>query len=89
MLRCLFVLIVLAQPVLGQSGPKGARCTAYASGKTVAKYNCLASRDSSGNINFIQWEHGTASTGLGGAWKRAGKDCFASSESPTWKICLD
>jgi len=88
MMNFVIAAIVLMQPVFVQSGPKSERCSAYASGKVVAKYNCLASRDTGGAVNFIQWENGTASTGLGG-WKRSGKNCFASSESPTWKICID
>ena len=89
MSRILIVLIVaLMQPVFAQGGPASKKCTAYASGKKVAQYNCLASRDTGGGVNFIQWEHGTASTGLGG-WKKSGKNCFASSEEPTWRICVN
>ena len=73
---------------MAQQGPTSMQCTAYANNKVVARYNCLAGRDASGKINFIQWEDGTASTGLGG-WKQAGAKCFAAEESPSWKICVN
>ena len=68
------------------NGPSTSSCTAYSNGKVVGNYNCLAGRDANGAINFIQWEDGTASTGLGG-WRRVTKDCFAASEYSKWKIC--
>ena len=71
-----------------QQGPASMQCTAYANSKVTAQYTCLASRDTNGKVNFIQWEHGTASTGLGG-WKQAGSKCFASTENPSWKICVN
>jgi hypothetical protein len=71
-----------------QQGPRSATCTAYMSGNVVGTYNCLAGTDQSDSVNFIQWEDGTASTGLGG-WRRSGKNCFAASEQPSWKICRD
>ena len=71
-----------------QQGPASMQCTAYANSKVAAQYTCLASRDTNGKVNFIQWEHGTASTGLGG-WKQAGSKCFASTENPSWKICVN
>lgn len=74
------------RPGFPQQGPTGAACTAYMNEKVVARYNCLAGIDQRGSVNFIQWEHGTASTGLGG-WVRSGKNCFAASEEPRWKIC--
>jgi predicted negative regulator of RcsB-dependent stress response len=70
-----------------QQGQASMRCTAYANSKVAAQYTCLA-RDTNGKVNFIQWEHGTASTGLGG-WKQAGTKCFASAENLSWKICVD
>jgi hypothetical protein len=74
--------------VFAQQGPTSASCTAYMSGKAVARYNCLLGTGQGGQVNFIQWEDGTASTGLGG-WVKAGKDCFAASEERSWKICQD
>lgn len=74
------------RPGLTQQEPTGASCIAYMNDKVIARYNCLAGTDQSGSVNFIQWEHGTASTGLGG-WARSGKNCFAASEEPRWKIC--
>lgn len=71
-----------------QQGPTGSSCTAYMNDKVVAQYNCLAGTDQSGKVNFIQWDDGTASTGLGG-WKRSGNNCFAATEQPQWKICRD
>ena len=75
-------------PGSSQEGPTSASCTAYMSGKVVARYNCLVGTSQGGQVNFIQWEDGTASTGLGG-WVKAGKDCFAASEQRNWKICRD
>lgn len=74
------------RPGLTQQGPTGASCIAYMNDKVVARYNCLAGTDQNGSVNFIQWEDGTASTGLGG-WVRSGKNCFAAREEPRWKIC--
>jgi len=68
------------------NGPRTSSCTAYSNDKVVGNYNCLAGRDANGAINFIQWEDGTASTGLSG-WRRSSKNCFASSENPKWMIC--
>jgi hypothetical protein len=90
----LFILLILPATIVlllspkanAQQGPTGSHCTAYAEGKPVAEYHCLSSKDVNGNVNFIQWPDGTASTGLGG-WKRQGRNCFASTESPEWKIC--
>jgi len=73
-------------PGSSQQGPTGSSCTAFMNGKVVARYNCLVGSDQSGRVNFIQWEDGTASSGLGG-WVRSGNDCFAASEEPRWKIC--
>jgi hypothetical protein len=84
-------LLLISQATDGafaQQGPRSATCTAYMSGSVVATYNCIAGTDQSGSVNFIQWEDGTASTGLGG-WTRSGKNCFAASEQPRWKICRD
>ena len=80
------VLLGTIRPGFTQQGPTGASCTAYMNEKVVARYNCLAGTDQSGSVNFIQWEDGTASTGLGG-WVRRGKNRFAASEEPRWKIC--
>jgi hypothetical protein len=85
------VLVVVGgagTPLLAQQGPTSASCTAYMSEKVVARYNCLVGTGQGGQVNFIQWEDGTASTGLGG-WVKAGKDCFAASEQRSWKICRD
>ena len=82
------VILGAIRPALTQQGPTGASCIAYMNDKVVARYNCLAGTDHSGSVNFIQWEHGTASTGLGG-WVQSGKSCFAASEEPRWKICRD
>lgn len=80
------VVLGSIRPGLTQQGPTGTSCTAYMNEKVVARYNCLAGTDQSGRVNFIQWDDGTASTGLGG-WVRSGKNCFAASEEPRWKIC--
>lgn len=74
--------------VFAQQGPTSTSCTAYMSGKVVARYNCLVGTGQGSQVNFIQWEDGTASTGLGG-WVKAGKDCFAASGQRNWKICRD
>ena len=75
-------------PLFAQQGPTSASCTAYMSDKVVARYNCLVGTGQGDQVNFIQWEDGTASTGLGG-WVKAGKDCFAASGQRNWKICRD
>lgn len=84
----LIVVFGTTTPTFAQQGPTNASCTAYMNGKAVAGYSCLAGTDQSGRVNFIQWEDGTASTGLGG-WVRNSKNCFAASETPSWKICRD
>lgn len=94
MLKVAFILATVTAvlkagtPLLAQQGPTSASCTAYMSGKVVARYSCLVGTGQGGQVNFIQWEDGTASTGLGG-WVKAGKDCFAASEQRSWKICRD
>jgi hypothetical protein len=79
--------------VQAQTGPKVQDC--YETGKRngrpviLAKYSCFVGRESNGSVNFIQWEHGTATTGLA-VWKRRsdGK-CFTLKEDPQWSICAD
>jgi hypothetical protein len=75
-------------PLLAQQGPTGTSCTAYMNSGVVGRYNCLVGIDSAGHVNFMRWDDGTASTGLGG-WVREGKNCFAASEERNWKICRD
>ena len=84
----LVMMLAFSNSSKAQQGPVSSKCTAFANSKVVAQYNCFAGMDVNNKVNFIQWEHGTASTGLGG-WKRVGDKCFASNESPSWKICVN
>jgi len=84
----LTVAIGAPEKSLAQQGPTSTSCTAYMNGNAVGNYNCLVGIDQNDNVNFIQWEDGTASTGLGG-WKRSSRNCFTASESQGWKICKD
>jgi hypothetical protein len=63
-----------------------AQCVACSGGASVSNSNCLVGRDPDGRVNFIQWDGGTASTGLGG-WTRVSNNCFAASENSSWRIC--
>jgi hypothetical protein len=96
----LFLLICLScsitSPIrsMAQAGPKVQECyeTTKKNGRIVivAKHGaCFVGRESDGSVNFIQWKHGTATTGLA-VWKRRvdGK-CFTLKESPGWSICAD
>jgi tetratricopeptide (TPR) repeat protein len=62
-------------------------CEAFSNGRLVATYNCDVVRDNSGGLTSLHWSDGTASINLGG-WVRINADCFAASESPNWRICL-
>lgn len=86
--------LVAPDQTMAQAGPKVQECyeTTKKKGRVVivAKHGaCFVGRESDGSINFIQWKHGTATTGLA-VWKRRvdGK-CFTLKEDPDWSICAD
>lgn len=77
-----------------QKGPKVQDCyETRRSGnatRVIARHSgCLVGRDSNGNINFIEWKNGTATTGLR-VWERLSNGkCFSMSEDQNWSICAD
>ncbi len=78
--------------IAGGPTVQGCHETSYRNGTivVVARYaGCFVGREPNGDVNFIQWQNGTATTGLAVWKKRPDGKCFTLAEDPNWSICVD